>query len=108
MDDFGTGHSSLSTLRTFPIDRIKIDRSFVHDLLSKNDSRAIIQAVVQLASSLGMRTTAEGVETQGESDYLKRAGCTEAQGFLFGKAGPPKYAQALLRSAGQKERSSMA
>ena len=108
MDDFGTGHSSLSTLRTFPIDRIKIDRSFVHDLLSKNDSRAIIQAVVQLASSLGMKTTAEGVETQGESDYLKRAGCTEAQGFLFGKAGPPKYAQALLRSAGQKERSSMA
>ena len=108
MDDFGTGHSSLSTLRTFPIDRIKIDRSFVHDLLSKNDSRAIIQAVVQLASSLGMRTTAEGVETQGESDYLKRAGCTEAQGFLFGKAGPPQYVQALLQPAVQKESSSMA
>jgi EAL domain-containing protein (putative c-di-GMP-specific phosphodiesterase class I) len=108
MDDFGTGHSSLSTLRTFPIDRIKIDRSFVHDLLSKNDSRAIIQAVVQLANSLGLRTTAEGVETQGESDYLKRVGCTEAQGFLFGKAGPPQHVQALLRPAGQKERSSMA
>ena len=73
-----------------------------------NDSRAIIQAVVQLANSLGLRTTAEGVETQGESDYLKRAGCTEAQGFLFGKAGPPHYVQALLRPAGQKERSSMA
>ena len=108
MDDFGTGHSSLSTLRTFPIDRIKIDRSFVHDLLSKNDSRAIIQAVVQLASSLGMRTTAEGVETQGENDYLKRAGCTEAQGFLFGEAGPPKYVQALLRSAAREEKSSTA
>ena len=108
MDDFGTGHSSLSTLRTFPIDRIKIDRSFIHDLLAKNDSRAIIQAVVQLASSLGMKTTAEGVETQGESDYLKRAGCTEAQGFLFGEPGPPKYVHALLRSADQKERSSMA
>jgi diguanylate cyclase (GGDEF)-like protein/PAS domain S-box-containing protein len=108
MDDFGTGHSSLSTLRTFPIDRIKIDRSFIHDLLAKNDSRAIVQAVVQLASSLGMKTTAEGVETQGESDYLRRAGCTEAQGFLFGEAGPPRYAEALLRSVAQKERSSMA
>jgi EAL domain-containing protein (putative c-di-GMP-specific phosphodiesterase class I) len=85
-----------------------IDRSFVHDLLPRNGSRAIIQAVVQLASSLGMKTTAEGVETQGESDYLKRAGCTEAQGILFGKAGPPKYAQTLLRPAGQRERSSMA
>src|SRR6185369_17529768 len=95
MDDFGTGHSSLSTLRTFPIDRIKIDRSFVHDLLSKNDSRAIIQAVVQLASSLGMKTTAEGVETQGESDYLRRAGCTEAQGFLFGKARSEEHTSEL-------------
>ena len=63
---------------------------------------------MQLASSLGMRTTAEGVETQGESDYLKRAGCTEAQGFLFGKAGPPQYVQALLQPAVQKESSSMA
>ena len=108
MDDFGTGHSSLSTLRTFPIDRIKIDRSFIHDLLAETNSRAIIQAVVQLASSLGMKTTAEGVETQGESDYLRRAGCTEAQGFLFGEAGPPRYAEALLRSAGPKERSTMA
>jgi diguanylate cyclase (GGDEF)-like protein/PAS domain S-box-containing protein len=97
MDDFGTGHSSLSALRTFPFDKIKIDRCFVHDLLSKHDSRAIIQAVVQLASSLGIKTTAEGVETQGELDYLKRVGCTEAQGYFFSKAVPPKDVYALLK-----------
>jgi EAL domain-containing protein (putative c-di-GMP-specific phosphodiesterase class I) len=83
MDDFGTGHSSLRTLRNCPFDRSKIDECFVHDLLSKPDSRAIIQAVAQMAGSLGLKTTAEGVETEGELDYLKRVGCTEAQGYLF-------------------------
>jgi EAL domain-containing protein (putative c-di-GMP-specific phosphodiesterase class I) len=97
MDDFGTGHSSLSALRNLPFDKIKIDRCFVHDLLSKHDSRAIIQAVVQLASSLGIKTTAEGVETQGELDYLKRVGCTEAQGYLFGKGVPAKEVYDLLK-----------
>jgi EAL domain-containing protein (putative c-di-GMP-specific phosphodiesterase class I) len=97
MDDFGTGHSSLSNLRQFPFDKIKIDRSFVSDLASKKDSRAIIRAVVDLASSLGKDTTGEGVETQGEVDYLKRVGCTEAQGYLFGKAMPAKEVYALLK-----------
>jgi diguanylate cyclase (GGDEF)-like protein len=97
MDDFGTGHSSLSNLRQFPFDKIKIDRSFVRDLASKKDSRAIIRAVVQLASSMGKETTGEGVETQGEVDYLKRVGCTEAQGYLFGKAVPAKEVYALLK-----------
>jgi EAL domain-containing protein (putative c-di-GMP-specific phosphodiesterase class I) len=99
MDDFGTGHSSLTALRNFPFDKIKIDRSFVHDLLSKHESRAIIHAVVQLAGSLGLETTAEGIETQGELDYLKRVGCTEAQGYLFSKAVPPRDVRALLGSA---------
>jgi EAL domain-containing protein (putative c-di-GMP-specific phosphodiesterase class I) len=97
MDDFGTGHSSLSNLRQFPFDKIKIDRSFVSDLASKKDSRAIIRAVVDLASSLGKDTTGEGVETQGEVDYLKRVGCTEAQGYLFGKAMPAKEVYDLLK-----------
>ena len=90
MDDFGTGHSSLSYLRSFPFDKIKIDRSFVHDLSSKKDCRAIISAVSQLAISLGIETTAEGVETQEELDYLKRSGCTEGQGHFFSKARPAK------------------
>jgi len=104
IDDFGTGYSSLSSLINFPFDKIKIDRSFVHNLLSKSDSRAIIQAVVQLANSLGLQTTAEGVESQGEVDYLKRVGCTEAQGYLFGKAVPPKDINSLLnRQAAQSK-----
>ena len=90
MDDFGTGHSSLSYLRNFPFDKIKIDRVFVRGLSSKKDSRAIIRAIAQLASSLGMETTGEGVETKGELDFLKRVGCTEAQGFFSVKPCPQK------------------
>jgi EAL domain-containing protein (putative c-di-GMP-specific phosphodiesterase class I) len=87
MDDFGTGYSSLSYLRSFPFDKIKIDRSFVHDLQNQ-DSKAIIRAVTGLGASLGMATTGEGVETREEVDYLRREGCTEAQGFYFSKAKP--------------------
>jgi EAL domain-containing protein (putative c-di-GMP-specific phosphodiesterase class I) len=89
MDDFGTGYSSLSYLRSFPFDKIKIDRSFVHDLANA-DSKAIIRAVTGLGSSLGIKTTAEGVETREELDYLKREGCTEAQGFFFSKPRPAR------------------
>jgi predicted signal transduction protein with EAL and GGDEF domain len=102
MDDFGTGHSSLSYLRSFPFDKIKIDRVFVRGLSSKKDSRAIIRAVAQLASSLGMETTGEGVETKGELDFLKRVGCTEAQGYFFSKAVPAKEVYVLLRRQGTR------
>ncbi len=88
MDDFGTGYSSLSYLRSFPFDKIKIDRSFVHELASNQDSMAIIRAVTSLGASLGMATTGEGVETQEELDYLRREGCTEAQGYLFSRPRP--------------------
>jgi diguanylate cyclase (GGDEF)-like protein len=88
MDDFGTGYSSLSYLRSFPFDKIKIDRSFVHNLAADEDSMAIIRAVTGLGSSLGMATTGEGVETQDEVDYLKNEGCTEAQGYFFSKPQP--------------------
>jgi EAL domain-containing protein (putative c-di-GMP-specific phosphodiesterase class I) len=91
-----------------PFDKIKIDRCFVHELLSKHDSRAIIQAVVQLASSLGIKTTAEGVETPGELDYLKRVGCTEAQGYLLSKPVPAKDVWGLLKRLGMQAEASAA
>jgi diguanylate cyclase (GGDEF)-like protein len=96
MDDFGTGYSSLSYLRSFPFDKIKIDRSFVHNLSANEDSMAIIRAVTGLGSSLGMTTTGEGVETRDELDYLKREGCTEAQGYFFSKARPAAEVYSLL------------
>ena len=88
LDDFGTGYSSLSYLRGFPFDKIKIDRSFVKDLSDRVDCTAIISAISGLAKSLGISTTAEGVETQQQLDFLRLQGCTQAQGFLFSPAIP--------------------
>lgn len=85
MDDFGTGYCSLSYLRRFPFDKIKIDRSFVRDLTSEVDAEAIIRAVVRLGQSLGMTTNAEGVETIEQADYLRSQGCDEVQGYHFGQ-----------------------
>jgi EAL domain-containing protein (putative c-di-GMP-specific phosphodiesterase class I) len=83
MDDFGTGYSSLSYLRSFPFDKIKIDKSFVKDLSDTNDSGAIVRAIISLGRSLGMRTAAEGVEMREQLTWLRREGCDEAQGFFF-------------------------
>ena len=94
MDDFGTGYSSLSYLRSFPFDKIKIDRSFVRDLSDKQDCAAIIRAVVGLGTSLGMTTTAEGVETIEQLEQVRAEGCTEVQGYLFS---PPRRACDLAR-----------
>jgi diguanylate cyclase (GGDEF)-like protein/PAS domain S-box-containing protein len=88
LDDFGTGYSSLSYLRSFPFDKIKIDRSFVQDLAERPDCTAIVVAISNLARSLGMATTAEGVETREQLRFLRSQGCTEAQGFLFSPAAP--------------------
>ena len=88
MDDFGTGYSSLSYLRSFPFDKIKIDRSFVHDLEANADSQAIVRAIVSLGTSLGITITAEGVETESDLAALQAEGCNEGQGFLFSKARP--------------------
>jgi EAL domain-containing protein (putative c-di-GMP-specific phosphodiesterase class I) len=96
MDDFGTGYSSLSYLRSFPFDKIKIDGSFVRDLSSNADSMAIIRAVTGLGSSLGISTTAEGVETQEELAYLKTEGCTEAQGYYFSEPKPANEVHKML------------
>jgi diguanylate cyclase (GGDEF)-like protein/PAS domain S-box-containing protein len=85
MDDFGTGYSSLSYLRSFPFDKIKIDRSFVGDLCESEDSVAIVRSIANLAASLNIVTTAEGVETLSQLELVRALGCTEAQGFLFGR-----------------------
>jgi predicted signal transduction protein with EAL and GGDEF domain len=93
MDDFGTGYSSLSYLRSFPFDKIKIDRSFMRDLTTKGDSLAIIKAVIGLGHSLGMSTTAEGVETEEQLRAVREQGCNEVQGYYFS---PPLSPQAVL------------
>jgi diguanylate cyclase (GGDEF)-like protein/PAS domain S-box-containing protein len=82
MDDFGTGYSSLSYLRSFPFDKIKIDRSFISDIDRNRDNVAIIQAVARLGASLGIETTAEGIETHDQLELVRSAGCTEVQGYL--------------------------
>jgi EAL domain-containing protein (putative c-di-GMP-specific phosphodiesterase class I) len=83
MDDFGTGYSSLRALRSFPVDKIKIDKSFVGDIGRNADSAAIIRAVIGLAHDLGLKTAAEGVETEGQLQWLALQGCTEGQGHYF-------------------------
>ncbi|MDB5536990.1 MAG: diguanylate cyclase/phosphodiesterase [Devosia sp.] len=88
LDDFGTGYSSLSHLIQFGIDRLKIDRSFVRLLGTRADGAAIVSAIVALSQSLGLATTAEGVETPGQRDFLTAAGCTDLQGFLFSRPHP--------------------
>ncbi len=88
MDDFGTGYSSLSYLQSFPFDRIKVDRSFVTQLGSNRTSSTVVRAVVDIASSRGMSTTAEGVETEAQRSALEALGCDEAQGYLLGRPGP--------------------
>jgi len=85
LDDFGTGYSSLSYLRMFPFDKIKIDRSFVHDLSKNADCAAIVAAVAGLGFSLDIDTVAEGVETEAQLELVRAAGFTHVQGFLFGR-----------------------
>src|SRR5215218_8691788 len=89
MDDLGTGYSSLSYLRSFPFDKIKIDRSFIKDIERNRDSAVIIKAIAGLGTSLGIETTAEGIETREQLEIVRRAGCTEMQGYL---ASPPRPA----------------
>ncbi len=88
LDDFGTGYSSLNYLRSFPFDKIKIDRCFVDEVDSRDDNRAIVRAVTGLATTLGMVTTAEGVERADQLEELRREGCTEVQGYYFSRPVP--------------------
>jgi EAL domain-containing protein (putative c-di-GMP-specific phosphodiesterase class I) len=99
MDDFGTGYSSLGYLRSFPFDRIKIDRSFVSEMETYPEAAAIVRAIVDLGGSLGILTTAEGIETDGQFQRLRAAGCDEVQGFLFGRPMPVGRARWLIGEA---------
>ena len=95
-DDFGTGYSSLSYLRSFPFDKIKIDRSFVRELPGDRDCLAIVRSIVGLGASLGVATIAEGVETQAQLEAVREEGCTEVQGCLFGTPQPAAEASRLI------------
>jgi diguanylate cyclase (GGDEF)-like protein len=99
MDDFGTGYSSLSYLRSFPFDKLKIDRSFVRDLNEAGESAAIVRAIASMGRSLGIATTAEGVENEQQMAQLVRDGCTELQGFFFGRPCPAADVARLLADA---------
>jgi EAL domain-containing protein (putative c-di-GMP-specific phosphodiesterase class I) len=86
LDDFGTGYSSLSYLRTYPINTLKIDRSFITGLAAGAQADMILRTIIQLGQGLGMKTLAEGVETQEQLDTLRRHGCLQVQGYLFAAA----------------------
>jgi EAL domain-containing protein (putative c-di-GMP-specific phosphodiesterase class I) len=98
LDDFGTGYSSLSYLRSFPFDKLKIDRSFVRDLVDRPDCLVIIRAILGLGRNLGIAATVEGVETKEQLDLLRAEGCTEVQGYLFSTPQPISRVAELLQS----------
>ena len=98
LDDFGTGYSSLSYLRSFPFDKIKIDRSFVVDIMTDKGSAAIIQAITGLAAALGMETIAEGVELEEQVELLHKNGCDNIQGYLLSRPVPIASVNALIES----------
>jgi EAL domain-containing protein (putative c-di-GMP-specific phosphodiesterase class I) len=100
LDDFGTGFSSLAYLRQFPLDFVKIDRSFIHGLSRGSGEDAIVNAIIGLSHAFGLEVVAEGVETPGQLDFLTELGCDQAQGFLLATPGEPRAVDELIMSGG--------
>ena len=98
LDDFGTGYSSLSYLQSFPFDKLKIDRSFIHNLLTRDGASAIVRAITELAHALNIETTAEGVEDTAQLMELRSHGCSSVQGFLFAEPMTASDVERLFRS----------
>ena len=103
LDDFGTGYSSLSYLKRFPIDILKIDRSFVMDLKDNKDSLVIVEAIIGLAKNLGLSVTAEGIEEKWHADFLTEHGCDEGQGYYFARPMPKDDMQKILEASKTQE-----
>ncbi len=99
LDDFGTGYASLAQLSQFKFDRIKIDRSFVHNVSVDHDKATLVRAMISIGRGLGLKTTAEGIETTEQLEFMRREGCEIGQGFLFGKAVGPEETLIMARSA---------
>ena len=101
VDDFGTGYSSLSYLRKFPIDALKIDQSFIRQIMTAPDDATIVTAIISMGRSLNLRVVAEGVETQGELEFLQTHQCDEAQGYYFSRPVLPQQFAQLLKTGVQ-------